>query len=135
MQLQSSERVPVGIYEAYYNCRREPFSLSPDPRFLYLAPSHREALAQLHYIVEGRKGFAVLTGEVGLGKTTLLRSLLERVGPKVHTGYLFNPPRSVPELYAAIGAELDLNFDHLASPIIELNQFLLKVSAREIRLR
>jgi general secretion pathway protein A len=116
----------VGIYEAYYNCRREPFSLSPDPRFLYLAPSHREALAQLRYMVEGRKGFAVLTGEVGLGKTTLLRSLLERVGPKVHTGYIFNPPRSVPELYASIGAELDLNLDHLTSPINELNQFLLK---------
>jgi len=117
----------VGIYEAYYNCLREPFSLSPDPRFLYLAPSHREALAQLRYIIEERKGFAVLTGEVGLGKTTLLRSLLERVGPKVHTGYILNPPRSVPELYAAIGAELDLNFDHLASPSIELNRFLLEI--------
>ena len=117
----------MGIYEAYYNCRLEPFSLSPDPRFLYLAPSHREAFAQLRYIVEERKGFAVLTGEVGLGKTTLLRSLLERVGPKVHTGYILNPPRSVPELYAAIGAELDLNFDHVASPIIQLNQFLLKI--------
>ncbi len=117
----------MGIYEAYYNCRLEPFSLSPDPRFLYLAPSHREAFAQLRYIIEERKGFAVLTGEVGLGKTTLLRSLLERVGPKVHTGYILNPPRSVPELYAAIGAELDLNFDHVTSPIIELNQFLLKI--------
>jgi general secretion pathway protein A len=92
----------VGIYDAYYNCRCEPFSLSPDPRFLYLSPSHREALAQLLYVVEERKGFAVLTGEVGLGKTILLRSLVERVQAKALTAYVFNPPRLVPELYAAI---------------------------------
>jgi len=118
----------VGIYEAYYNCRSEPFSLSPDPRFLYLSPSHREALAQLRYVVELRKGFAVLTGEVGLGKTTLLRTLLERLGPQVRTAYIFNPPRSVPELYAAISHELDLKLEGVASPIIELNQFVLAIS-------
>src|SRR5216683_1621381 len=117
----------MGIYEAYYNCRQEPFSLSPDPRFLYLSPSHREALAQLRYTVAERKGFAVLTGEVGYGKTTLVRALLESLGSKVRTGYIFNPPRTIAELYAAIGHELDVKFDGGASPVVKLNQFLLEI--------
>jgi general secretion pathway protein A len=120
----------VGIYETYYNCRSEPFSLSPDPRFLYLSPSHREALAQLQYLVELRKGFAVLTGEVGLGKTTLLRTLLEHLGSQVRSGYIFNPPRSVAELYAAIGDELNVNLDGLASPVITLNRLLTEIFRR-----
>jgi len=117
----------VGIYEAYYDCRSEPFNLSPDPRFLYMSPTHREAMAQLRYVVEMRKGFAVLTGEVGLGKTILLRSLLERVGPQVHTAYILKPPCSVAELYEAIGSELELGFNGAASSMIKLNHFLLEV--------
>jgi general secretion pathway protein A len=118
----------VGIYEAYYDCRSEPFSLSPDPRFLYLSPTHREALAQLRYVVEMRKGFAVLTGEVGLGKTILLRSLLERVGPQVRTAYILQPPRSVPELYATIADDLELGIGGAASAVIRLKEHLLQVS-------
>lgn len=117
----------MGIYEAYYDCRSEPFSLSPDPRFLYLSPTHREALAQLRYVVEMRKGFAVLTGEVGLGKTILLHSLLERVGPQVRTAYIFKPPRSVPELYATIANDLELGLGGAVSAIIRLNEYLLDV--------
>lgn len=117
----------MGIYEAYYDCRSEPFSLSPDPRFLYLSPTHREALAQLRYVVEMRKGFAVLTGEVGLGKTILLRTLLECVGPQVHTAYILKPPRSVRELYATIANDLELGLGGAASAIIRLNEYLLQV--------
>ena len=72
----------MAVYEAYYHCRREPFSLNPDPSFLYASASHREALAQLRYVVQERKGFAVVTGEVGTGKTMLLRSLMETASPK-----------------------------------------------------
>ncbi len=72
----------MAVYEAYYGCAREPFSLNPDPSFLYASPSHREALAQLRYVVQQRKGFAVVTGEVGTGKTMLLRSLIETGGPR-----------------------------------------------------
>ena len=118
----------MGIYEAYYDCRSEPFSLSPDPRFLYLSPTHREALAQLRYVVEMRKGFAVLTGEVGLGKTILLRTLLERVGSQVHTAYILKPPRSLSELYAVIANDLDLGLGGTASAVIRLNEYLLQVS-------
>jgi general secretion pathway protein A len=118
----------VGIYDAYYDCRSEPFSLSPDPRFLYSSSTHREALAQLRYVVEMRKGFAVLTGEVGLGKTILLRSLLERVGPQVRTAYILKPPRSVPELYDVIAHDLDLGAGGDASAVIRLNEYLLQVA-------
>ena len=117
----------MGIYEAYYNCRSEPFSLSPDPRFLYLSATHREALAQLRYVVEMRKGFAVLTGEIGLGKTILLRTLLEQVGPKVHTAYIFKPPRSVRELYATIANDLELEVNGTRSTIFKLSEYLLQI--------
>ncbi len=116
----------MGIYEAYYDCRSEPFSLSPDPRFLYLSPTHREALAQLRYVVEMRKGFAVLTGEVGLGKTILLRTLLQQVRAQVRTAYMSKPPRSVSELYAAIGQDWGLSLDSGESPIFRLNVALLE---------
>jgi general secretion pathway protein A len=116
----------MGIYEQYYDLRSEPFSLSPDPRFLYMANSHREALAQLRYCVEMRKGFAVLTGEVGTGKTTLLRALLDQLGATVQTGYIFNPPRSLDELYEAIAAEWDLVLRPGQSRTLQLNLHLLE---------
>ncbi|MBV8361307.1 MAG: AAA family ATPase [Deltaproteobacteria bacterium] len=118
----------MGIYESYYDCCIEPFNLSPDPRFLYLSPTHREALAQLRYVVDMRKGFAVLTGEVGLGKTILLCTLLERVGPQVHSAYILKPPRSVPELYATIANDLELGLGGATSAITRLNEFLLEIS-------
>jgi general secretion pathway protein A len=116
----------MGIYEQYYDLRSEPFSLNPDPRFLYMAGSHREALAQLRYCVEMRKGFAVLTGEVGTGKTTLLRALLEQLGETVQTGYIFNPPRSVDELYEAIAAEWEVPLRVAQSRTLQLNLHLLE---------
>lgn len=99
--------------------------MSPDPSFLYAAEPHREALAQLRYLVQERKGFAVLTGEVGTGKTMLLRSLIESVGPKVQTGYVFNPPRSIGALYDAIGYELGITLNGEANPAAVLNRHLL----------
>jgi general secretion pathway protein A len=117
----------VAIYEAYYHCRREPFSLNPDPSFLYAAEPHREALAQLRYLVQERKGFAVVTGEVGTGKTMLLRTLIESVGPGVQTGYVFNPPRSIGALYDSIGYELGIALNGEANPAAVLNRHLLSV--------
>jgi len=115
----------MALYEAYYHCRREPFSLSPDPSFLYAAESHREALAQLRYLVQERKGFAVVTGEVGTGKTMLLRSLIESVGPNVQTCYVFNPPRTIGALYDSIGYELGITLNGVANPAAVLNRHLL----------
>ena len=117
----------MAVYEAYYHCRREPFSLSPDPSFLYAAEPHREALAQLRYLVQERKGFAVVTGEVGTGKTMLLRSLIESVAPTVQTGYVFNPPRTISALYDAIGEEFGITLNGAANPAAVLNRHVLSV--------
>ena len=115
----------MGLYEEFYNCTRPPFNVVPDPRFLYFTPGHREGLAQLLYAVETRKGILVLTGEVGTGKTILLRALLERVGPRIRAGYLLSPPRTVPELFDSIAAALGVKF-YTANPIQELNRYLLE---------
>lgn len=78
------------MYLTFYGLKEPPFNPSPDPRFLCLTPGHREALAQLLYGVQGNKGFIVLTGEVGTGKTTLLQALLQRLDGKSATAFIFN---------------------------------------------
>jgi len=67
------------MYLTFYGLKERPFNATPDPRFLYLTPGHREALAQLVYSVQENRGFLVLTGEVGTGKTTLLHAFLQRL--------------------------------------------------------
>jgi general secretion pathway protein A len=79
------------MYTNFYNLKEKPFEIAPDPRFLYLSGSHREALAHLIYAVRERKGFTVLTGEVGTGKTVLVQALLSKLDGKTRTAYLFNP--------------------------------------------
>jgi general secretion pathway protein A len=79
------------MYLTFYGLKERPFNASPDPRFLCLTPGHREALAQLVYSVQENRGFLVLTGEVGTGKTTLLHALLQRLdGSKTAVAYVFN---------------------------------------------
>src|SRR6266446_2995010 len=75
----------------FYGLREQPFNPTPDPRFLYPTPGHQEALAQLLYGVEERKGFILLTGEVGTGKTTLLQALLERLDETTAVAFITNP--------------------------------------------
>jgi general secretion pathway protein A len=80
------------MYRKFFNLQTSPFGTSPDPRFLYMMPHTREALAGLEYGISERKGFTVLTGEVGTGKTTLLRCALGALGQRrVHTSFVFNP--------------------------------------------
>jgi len=67
------------MYLTFYGLTEKPFNATPDPRFLYMSPGHQEALAQLQYGVQERKGFMVLTGKVGTGKTTLLNALRHRL--------------------------------------------------------
>lgn len=78
------------MYLDFYGLREKPFNATPDPRFLYLTPTHREALAQLLYSVQEDRGFLILTGEVGTGKTTLLQTLLSRLDGKMDVAYIFN---------------------------------------------
>jgi general secretion pathway protein A len=76
---------------AFFGLRETPFNPTPNPKFLHLTPGHKEALAQLRYGVQERKGFILLTGEVGTGKTTLLRALLERLDSTVAVAFVTNP--------------------------------------------
>lgn len=78
------------MYLGFYGLNEKPFNVTPDPKFLYLAPAHREALAQLTYGVQEKKGFTVLTGEVGTGKTTLLQTLLRRLDPSTAVAFVFD---------------------------------------------
>jgi general secretion pathway protein A len=80
------------MYKSFFKLQSSPFGTSPDPRFLYMMPHTREALACLEYGISARKGFTVLTGEVGTGKTTLLRRALSSFsGRRVSTAFVFNP--------------------------------------------
>ncbi len=116
------------MYTAFYGLREKPFALSPDPRFLYLAGSHREALAHLLYGIEQGEGFISVTGEVGTGKTTLCRTLLERLEGDVELAFLFNPSRTALELLQSICAEFDLPAEGLARRTLmtQLNNFLVE---------
>jgi len=78
------------IYRDHFGLTQEPFNLTPDPTFLYPSASHREALAQLIYGINARKGFVVLTGEVGTGKTTLIHALMQELNGNVRTALVFN---------------------------------------------
>lgn len=81
------------MYETFYGLRENPFQVTPDPHFLYLGERHREALARLIYGVQEKKGFMVITGEVGTGKTTLIHCLLQTFNGngRTRTAFLFNP--------------------------------------------
>lgn len=99
---------PMAVYDAFYGLRTSPFSLSPNPQFLFLSPRHREALAGLLYVIRDAKGFAVLTGEVGTGKTTIVHALLTQLGGHARSAVLFNPNLLRQDLYAHLLAEFGL---------------------------
>ena len=117
-----------GVYLDFYGFREPPFSLTPDPRFLYLSERHREALEHLLYGIRERKGFIQITGEVGAGKTTLCRAALERLGPAVRTALILNPVLSGPQLLRTILTELGIEPPgraDRAAYLALLNEFLL----------
>jgi general secretion pathway protein A len=98
------------MYEQFYGLKRSPFELSPDPGFFYPTPSHNEALAMLSYGVLRRKGFVVVTGEVGTGKTLLLQCFLDSIRHKdVAFSFIFNPRLSVLEFLAYVLKDLQLS--------------------------
>ena len=97
------------MYLDFYHLNREPFRITPDPEFLYLSPSHKEALAAVAYGVELRKGIIAVTAEVGTGKTTILRSYLDKADPeRLKAAYVFNPNVSFPDLLKTIFRELGI---------------------------
>jgi general secretion pathway protein A len=96
------------VYTDFYGLKELPFALTPDPRFIYFTPSHIEVMANLHYGIESGKGLVVVTGEVGTGKTTVLRWMLQRLDRTVLVAYIFNPRLTVPEFYQHLAALLDV---------------------------
>jgi general secretion pathway protein A len=99
------------MYKSFYGLKENPFNLTPDPQFIYLGENHREALAQLIYGVREKKGFVVLTGEVGTGKTTIIRCFLETLvngSNNTKAAFLFNPKLSVNDFIQYILRDLGL---------------------------
>jgi len=124
------------MYERYFGLNEKPFSITPDPRYLYLTTRHAEALAHLLYGVTESGGFVQLTGEVGTGKTTLVRSLLEKVPGHVEVALILNPRLSPNEFLHTICDELGAQIPAQASPkemVDALNQRLLEAHARGSR--
>ena len=97
-------------YESYFGLDEAPFSISPDPRYLYLTQNHREALAHLLYGVSSNGGFVLLTGEVGAGKTTICQCLLEQLPANVDVAYILNPKLEIWEFMAAICDDLGITY-------------------------
>jgi type II secretory pathway predicted ATPase ExeA len=120
------------MYQQFFQFRRLPFQPTPDPHFFYFTNRHEEAFNQGLYTVRERKGFMVLTGEVGTGKTTLSRLLIEQLGPRVKSALVFNPNLSTVELLQSINHDFGINGRSYSKKILtdELNQFLLEQLAQ-----
>jgi general secretion pathway protein A len=120
-------------YLQFYGLKEAPFTITPNPRFLYLSAKHREALNHLLYGIRERKGFVQLTGEVGAGKTTLCRALLEEL-PSEHfsTALILNPALQPDQMMAAIATEfgLDVRRKDRFQILQILNHFLLEEMAK-----
>jgi general secretion pathway protein A len=116
------------MYCKFYGIQQNPFHTTPDPEFLYLSPSHKQALGSIIYGVEERKGFIAVTGEVGLGKTTILRAFLSRTSAEGTVIYLFNPHLSFTELLRKILQELnhDPGGRNEAELVTQLQQILVE---------
>src|SRR5574338_172267 len=97
------------MYNAFFGFKESPFSLTPDPHFLYRSAQHEEALANLIYGVQSRKGFVVLTGEVGTGKTTMLECLRDFLGSQqIAFASLFNSRLTVEQFFELLAYDFDL---------------------------
>jgi len=124
------------MYAAYFGLKQAPFSIAPDPRYLFMSERHREALAHLLYGVGGGGGFVLLTGEIGAGKTTVCRCFLEQIPRRCNVAYIFNPKLSTHELLQAICDEFRIPVPHapgqtpsLKAHVDALNEYLLKTHA------
>jgi len=116
------------MYKAFYNLKRNPFELTPDPSFLFPTTRHNEALASLYYGVRRRKGFVVMTGEVGTGKTLLVRCLLQLLkGTNVSYAYVFNSRLSSAEFLQYVAGDFGLPFSGKTKSelLLELGSFLV----------
>jgi general secretion pathway protein A len=116
------------MYTRFYGLSAKPFNLTPDPKFLYLTPVHREALAQLTFGIKEKKGFIVLTGEVGTGKTTLLQALLPRLDSGTATALVFDSTLPFDGLLEYILEDFGIGKvgESRAQRLMALNNFLIE---------
>ena len=122
------------MYNAFYNLRWNPFDISPDPAFLFATPRHNEAMAALYHAVRGHKGFVVLTGEVGTGKTLLLRCVLQlfQGSEDITYAYVFNGRLSPCEFLEYIATDFGLNVagKNKSQILFDLSQFMIDRGAK-----
>lgn len=124
------------MYKKFYGLKDKPFEITPDPRYLYLSESHREALAHLTYALNESKGFTVITGEVGTGKTTLVQMLLSRLDSHTRIAHLFNPKLGTRDFFKYICQDFGLKTDGIATKgefLSLLHTFLMECYARRER--
>ncbi len=121
------------MYNDFYGFSENPFDLIPDPKFLYLTWSHREALASMTHGIKNRNGFISLTGNVGSGKTSLIHSLLDNLGEKVKSVHLVHTTLTFNELLRTILSELHLAIEkeETTDLLHQLTQYLLQISSRD----
>jgi general secretion pathway protein A len=116
------------MYKKFFGLKENPFNVNPDPRYLFLTPHTQEALACLTYGIETRKGFILMTGEVGTGKTTLINKLLEWLHKeRVFTAFVFNPRLSVSQFFDFMMADFGIPCEshQKGQMLVKLNQWLL----------
>ena len=124
------------MYNEFYGFSEDPFQIDPDLRFLYMSEQHREAFAHLTYALNKSKGFTVITGEAGTGKTTLIQMMLTRLDGHTRMAHLFNPKLSTRDFMKYICEDLGLNTEGLTSKgelLTLLHKFLLECYARKER--
>jgi general secretion pathway protein A len=116
------------MYLTFYGLTEKPFNATPDPKFLYMSSAHREALAQLLYGTQERKGFIVLTGKVGTGKTTLLHALCQRLNGQSAIAFVVNSSLSFDALLEYVLADFGIakGGDSRAQRLIAFNTFLIE---------
>jgi putative secretion ATPase (PEP-CTERM system associated) len=115
------------MYEAYFNLTENPFGTTPDPRFLYKGKAHREALAYLAYGIFRKKGFLALTGEVGIGKTTIVRAFIQTFHPCLEVAFILNTRVNFNELLYMLLTDLGVEpkTDNKVVMLTALNQYLI----------
>lgn len=118
------------MYCKYYRLKERPFNVTSDPAFFFASKKHKEALSHLLYGVSQRKGIIVLTGEIGTGKTTICRFLLNQIGKNVKTAFILNPTFSEIQLLESIVQDFGINSNNKTKlgMVLELNNFLLRES-------